>query len=445
MKIKRKNKEIFNIVSFIEKKKNKQAHTEAEIEEFIQLVHQQKIADYQITAWLMAVTINGMNDDETYYLTKAILHSGKIYSLKSYSRKKIIDKHSTGGIGDKVSLILLPILVACGLNVAKLSGRSLGYTGGTIDKLNSLNVRTNIPLDNAAKRLSDIGMFVIEQSKEIAPVDKILYALRDVSGTVNSIPLIAASIMSKKLALKTDYLFLDVKYGSGSFSRTRKDAVALATALDKIAVRFKVNLFLHITSMQQPLGSSVGNLIELSEAYSFLNNESVAKDLALLIQEFAIDILVATKLAKDKIAAKKKYLDVLKTKAGLQVATEWFKSFGGDIKIWKANSFFKPKYQKKLYASTSGYFDVLSNDGIGYVANELGAGRKTKTDSIDVHAGLRFHKKLNDKISKGDLLITLYSSNPINNKVLTLLEEKIAIRKKPVNVLKLLENYARSK
>lgn len=280
----------------------------------------------------MAVAINGMNEDETYYLTKAILNSGHIYQLP-VSDKIVVDKHSTGGIGDKVSLILLPILVACGLNVAKLSGRGLGYTGGTIDKLNSLGVQTNLNITTAFEKLKETGIFIIEQTKEIAPADKILYSLRDVTATVDCIPLIVASIMAKKLALKTDYLFLDVKYGSGSFCLTKQSAEILAAELNKVAKRFQVDLVLHISSMQQPLGHTVGNLIELTEAYHFLKNQPVANDLATLIETLAINILLKTQLFDNEAVAKQKYQQVLSDQTAFNVACNWFEKFNGDLNL----------------------------------------------------------------------------------------------------------------
>lgn len=434
------NQQNFDIISFISKKKNKLALAENEINQFIDLVKQKQIPDYQITAWLMAVCVNGMNDDETYYLTKAILNSGQIFQLIK-SNKLIIDKHSTGGIGDKVSLILLPILVACGLKVAKLSGKGLGYTGGTIDKLNSLNVKTDLTFNKALELLEKNNIFIIEQTDQIAPVDKILYALRDVTATIDSIPLIAASIMAKKLALKTDYLFLDVKYGSGSFCLTKNDAILLASVLDKIAIKFNINMHINITSMQQPLGYSVGNLIEFNEVHDFLNNQFVCSDLKKLILTFATEILVITKTVLNPKLALKKINTVLETKSAFNVLTKWFESVNANVKDWTNKSFFKPKYIHKIYAPKAGFFNILKNDAVGILARKLGAGRYHKNDLIDFHAGIWFYKKINDQVDLNELLITLYSNSQITTDLVNEAKSFFSLDLEPTKLLKLIEPY----
>lgn len=270
----------------------------------------------------MAVCLNGLNDDETFYLTQAMLQNSQIYDF-SKTDDIIIDKHSTGGIGDKVTLILSPILAACGLKLAKLSGKGLGFTGGTIDKLNGLQVRTNYPIDSEQilTKLTQDHIVVLEQTKDIAPVDKILYSLRDVTATVDAPSLIAASVLSKKLAFYSDYLFLDVKYGSGSFCNTLEEAQNLAQIMSQVAQKTNLNLHLHISSMHQPLGKCVGNLIELKETYNFLNKFEFDSELFTLIQTFAIDILLATAKASSFDEAKTMFERALYSKKAYEIMT----------------------------------------------------------------------------------------------------------------------------
>jgi pyrimidine-nucleoside phosphorylase len=289
-----------DILSIIEKKRKKQNLSKEEINFFIdQLVNKKNIKDYQAAALLMAINLNGMNDEETIYLTDAMFHSGSMINLDKMPGIKI-DKHSTGGVGDKVSLILSPICVALGLKVAKLSGKGLGHTGGTIDKLESIGVDCNLTEKQYLHLLKDVGMFIMAQTIDITPADRIIYNLRNATSTVQSIPLIASSIACKKLAIKSDYIFLDVKVGDGGFSQTINDAIKLSKALLKIFKAYKRKVVVHITNMTQPLGRTIGNAIEIKSTIDFLQGHPESKEVKTLIYDFVSDILITTKKAKNK-------------------------------------------------------------------------------------------------------------------------------------------------
>jgi len=306
-----------NILEIIAKKRDGQKLSEAEITFFInEYTKTQTVKDYQAAALLMAIYIHGLDDKETYYLTKAMLASGNTIDLSSIPGVKI-DKHSTGGVGDKVSLILSPIMMSLGYKIAKLSGKGLGHTGGTIDKLESIGVQTSLTSSQYMKLLKKIGIFIVAQTEDIVPADKKLYALRNATSTVGSRPLIAASIVSKKLALKTDYVFLDVKVGDGGFCPTVADATALAEIMLKLFKAFNRKAIIHITDMTQPLGRAIGNAIEIKETIEFLNNENVSEELKEIIYCFASSILLTTKQAKAIKQAYKMIDDVLASKTAL--------------------------------------------------------------------------------------------------------------------------------
>jgi pyrimidine-nucleoside phosphorylase len=289
-----------DILSIIEKKRTKQVLSKQEIDFFIDgLINKNTIKDYQASALLMAINLNGMNDQETFYLTDAMLNSGETINLNQVKGIKI-DKHSTGGVGDKVSLILSPICVALGLKVAKLSGKGLGHTGGTIDKLESIGVDCNLKEKQYLSLLKNVGMFIMAQTTELTPADRIMYNLRNATSTVQSIPLIASSIACKKLALKTDYIFLDVKVGDGGFCKTINDATKLSQALLKIFKAYKRKAIVHITSMNQPLGRAIGNAIEIKSSIDFLKGNPESKEVKKLIYDFVSDILISTKKANNK-------------------------------------------------------------------------------------------------------------------------------------------------
>lgn len=429
----------FDFLSFILAKKQGLVHCQAEIATFVQLVKTNQIPDYQISAWLMAVAIKGLNYNETYYLTKAMLNSGQQYDFQNQNQP-VIDKHSTGGVGDSTSLIIAPILAACGISVAKLSGKGLGFSGGTIDKLNAIGMSTKYSYHDAYQKLAKEQILIIEQSADIAPVDKIFYALRDVTGTVDSLPLVAASVMSKKLAFLTNYLFLDVKYGSGAFCRNLKTAQQLAAIMKKIANQAKINCHIFISNMDQPLGTVVGNLLELKQVHNFLNNQPTTPQLTQLITTICCQVLMKIKgLTYD--AANQQYQQVLSSGAAFKLMTKWLKENGVDEHLWITNQFFAPPYQLELFADKDGYWQITNNAIIGQVAVELGVGRKKKSDLIDKHAGIEINFRINDYVTKGQKIATLYSSKAISKYCSNHLLTAFNIADQPTTLSPMVINY----
>ncbi len=416
-----------NIISIIETKKNKKPLSEEEIKFFIDgLVNKKNIADYQATALLMAIYLNGLNSDETYYLTKWMLNSGNRLSFNNINGF-IIDKHSTGGVGDKVSLIIAPLCAALGINVAKLSGRGLSYTGGTIDKMESIGIdcsfnNKSIPLFKKTKIL------ISSQTDDIVPADKIIYALRNDTSTVNSEPLIAASIASKKLALKTNHIFIDLKVGDGSFCKTINQAISLANTLKKIFNRFKRRFTIHITSMIQPLGRAIGNAIEVKEAINFLKGKFATSKLKDLIYDFLIDILMTSKIATNRKIAIELIDSVIKNKKAYNCFIDWAVANGSDKNKLKSFTYFKPRYSLKIISPSSGYISYTSTKKMGMLSNDLGAGRLKKNSKIDWQAGIYLNKIYNEKVKKGEVIATLYSSKPISSIIKTQFIKNVKIK-----------------
>jgi pyrimidine-nucleoside phosphorylase len=407
-----------NIIEIIEKKKQKKILTEQEIDFFVKGAVNKTISDYQTTSLLMAIVLNGMNNQETSDLTKAMLNSGKTYDFIN-KKDIVIDKHSSGGVGDKVSIILIPICIALGLKVAKMSGRGLGHTGGTIDKLEAINVNTSLNYQQQKNILNKVGGFIAQQTDDIVPADKVIYALRNDSGTVDSIPLIASSIVSKKLALKKDYTFLDVKVGSGAFMQTLEDAKKLSSVMRDIFTSLKQKVVIHITDMNQPLGRAIGNAIEIKETIDFLKGSSNIDDsLKSLIYDFVSDILITIKKAKNKNEAFSKIDEVINNRSALNKLYDWVKTQNGDINKVKQDSYFKPKYIKEINSNHEGYIRYKSSKEVGMVSFLLGAGRMTKKDPIDMQAGVYLNKVINEFVSKNETIATLYSSKPISNELI---------------------------
>ena len=400
-----------SIIEIIERKVNKQALTEEEISYFIQGYCKGDIKDYQASSLLMAIRLNGMNEDETYYLTKAMINSGKRLDL-SYIDGITVDKHSTGGVGDKTSLVLVPLLASLGFKVAKMSGKGLGHTGGTIDKLHSISgFKTEIDLDSFYKQVNKIGCAIVSQSSDLVYADKLLYALRDVTGTVKSLPLIVSSIMSKKIALGTSMICLDVKAGNGAFFETPKEALEAAKLMIAIGKRFNVKVKAIVTSMDEPLGNNIGNSLEVDEAIATLLGNG-PKDLENICIEIAKLFLKETNiypedtdldsLIKEKIVSKEayyKFLDMVKYQNG-NISNSKEKLFVTDIK-----------------SINEGYIYSIDTKTLGNLLIQLGGGRKTKEDVIDYNVGFTIHKKINNYIQKGDLLFTIYSKSPINEQM----------------------------
>lgn len=397
------------MVDIIEKKKNGEELNVDEINYWITNYCADKIPDYQVSSLLMAICIRGMNAMETFYLTQAMLNSGKTLNLSSIPGIKC-DKHSTGGVGDKTSLVLCPLVASLGIKIAKMSGRGLGFTGGTLDKLESIpGVNVEMPVDQFLDIVNTCGMAIVGQSEELVPADKKLYALRDVTGTVESIPLIASSIMSKKLASGSDCILLDVKYGKGAFMKTKEEAEKLAQEMVKIGTYFHKDTRAEITSMDQPLGYAIGNILEVKEAIDTLKGRG-PKDFVDLCLTSATTMLFQAKLFNDK----RKTREALERNIANGRAFEVFKSFiraeGGDVSyLDNPSKFPTAMYSYPIRSMKSGYISEIDTLNLGLISMHLGAGREKKGDVIDMAAGIVLNKKLGDKVNKGDLLLTLYT------------------------------------
>ena len=400
-----------NTVDLIIKKRNGKALSKDEIYFLINSYTKGKIPDYQFAALLMAILFNGMTKSETSYLTEAMLHSGKVIDL-SFIKGPKIDKHSTGGIGDKTSIILAPIVAAAGVNVPMISGRGLGHTGGTLDKLESIpGFNINLSLKEYKSVLKKCGAVLIGQTKDIAPADKLIYSLRDVTGTVPSIPLITGSIMSKKLAEGVDGLVLDVKTGSGAFMREMKDAVELAGSLINTARAFNKKVIAFITDMNQPLGNYIGNWLEVYESIMVLHGKQKGNLLDLSLHLSGAMIYLGSQASSIKEGIEIAREQITNGKA-FDKFVEIVKLQGGDISyILNPKKYPKSKFIKKIKSNVAGYIKSIDNYRVGLAALELGAGRKTMGDKIDPKAGLIFKVKIGDNIKKDDLIAELHSQS----------------------------------
>ena len=381
-----------------------------EIEFFIKNYVNNIIPDYQASALAMAIYFRGMNKKEISFLTDSMLHSGEIIDLSSINGVKI-DKHSTGGVGDKTSLVLGPLVASCGAKVAKMSGRGLGHTGGTLDKLESIKgVSVNVSKENFIKQVNDIGIAIIGQTGDLVPADKKLYALRDVTATVDSIPLIASSIMSKKLASGADTILLDVKFGSGAFMKDIKSAEELASTMVEIGKHLNRDTKAVLTDMDQPLGMAIGNSLEVIEACETLKGRG-PKDLVELCLNLGAIILKQAHIEEDIEKGKVLLQSKIDNLEAFKKLEELIKYQGGDISYLEDYSKFeKSKYQKEIYSSKEGYVEKISALEIGECAMHLGAGRATKDDVIDMSSGIVLNKKVGDFVKKGELLLTCYTN-----------------------------------
>ena len=404
-----------NVVNLIQKKRDGKPLEKAEIEFLVSGYTKNKIPDYQFSAFLMAAFLKGMNKKETSYLTDVMLHSGKVVNLNSIPGVKI-DKHSTGGVGDKTSLIIAPIVASLGIKVPMISGRGLGHTGGTLDKLESIpGFRTGLNLNEYKSVLRKCGAVLIGQTKEIAPADKIIYSLRDVTGTVESIPLITGSIMSKKLAEGIDGLVLDVKTGSGAFMRKTKDAENLANSLISTAKSFDKKVIAFITDMNQPLGNYIGNWFEVYESIKVLKGE-VKNDLYELCLNLAGAMIYLGEKSKSINEGKKLAEEQIKNSEAFSKFIEIAKLQGGKVDyINHPEKYPESKFVKKLTADKSGFVEKIDNFQVGMASLELGAGRKKLGDKIDPKAGIVFKIKIGDKLKKGDDIAELHSDNKLKN------------------------------
>lgn len=398
------------MTEIIEKKKLNLPLSKEEINFFIKGYVNNEIPDYQVSALLMAICFNSMTKEETFALTEAMLHSGDVIDLSKIKGVKI-DKHSTGGVGDKTSLALLPLVASCGVKVAKMSGRGLGHTGGTLDKLESIKgMRINLTSEEFIKQVNDINIAIIGQSQNLVPADKKLYALRDVTATVDSLPLIASSIMSKKLAANADTILLDVKFGNGAFMKTLEDGKKLASLMVEIGKAFNKNTKAVITDMNEPLGNNIGNALEVIEAVNTLKGHG-PKDFETLCVRLGGIILTQANICKTVTEGEKLIKEHIASGEGLAKLKEMVKAQGGDSTyIDNLDKFPKAKIVKPLISKHDGYIKAIDALKIGEGAMLLGAGRAKKEDSIDYASGITLTKKVGDVVKKGDILAYLYTN-----------------------------------
>ncbi len=409
------------IVDLIDKKKRKGVHSKEEIDFLISSLMDGTAFDYQISAWLMAVCFNGLNIDETVFLTEALINSGEKIDFGELA-KDVVDKHSTGGVGDKVTLTLIPLLAACGVPIAKLSGKGLGHTGGTIDKLESIpGFDTKLSISKIINNVKKIGVAIASQTQKLTPADGKLYALRDVTATVDSMPLIASSVVSKKIASGADNIIIDVKYGSGAFMKTPEDALKLSKMMVKIAKRLNKSLTAVVTSMDEPLGRAVGNSIEVIESIEFLKN-NLQGDLTDLTYDFGALVLLQVGKFKDVIEAKNYLKEIVASGAALKKFRELIKLQGGNPDVIENYALLNPgRYVTEIKSMAQGYVSKIDAYKIAYACKILGAGREVKTDEIDYGVGVYLNKKHGEFCKFGDILYTIYSNDKDKTKKVKLL------------------------
>lgn len=400
-----------NILEIIGKKRDGLKLNKEEIEFFIENYTNNNITDYQASALIMAIYINGMDEEETTFLTMAMANSGKILDFSDLGI--VIDKHSTGGVGDKITLILMPLIASFGIIVAKMSGRGLGITGGTVDKLESIpNYNTQISIDEFKENVKRIGISLMGQTLDLAPADKKIYALRDTINCTESIPLIASSIMSKKIAAGANKIVIDVTYGNGAFMKTKERALELATIMQKIGELANKETKCILTDMNQPLGYSVGNSLEVIEAVRFLKNEVLPKDVLEVVVEIGSYILIMAKKAKTKQEAEEMILENIKNQKAYQKFEELISNQLGDVSYIKnIEKFEKAEFIEPIIAKKDGKITELNAYKVGELTVYLGGGRQKKDDLIDYRVGFVFSKKVGDIVKKGEILGYIHSSS----------------------------------
>ena len=399
-----------NIQEIIAKKRDKQKLNKEEIEFFVKEYTNDRIADYQASALLMTIYINGMEEEEIANLTLAMAHSGDILDLSELGN--VVDKHSTGGVGDKVTLILAPIIASLGVPVAKMSGRGLGYTGGTIDKLESIpGYRTDVSEEEFIRNVKNIGISIIGQTLNLAPADKKIYALRDATSTTESIPLIASSIMSKKIAAGANKIVLDVTYGSGAFMKTKERAQELADTMIKIGKLANRETVAVITPMEQPLGRNVGNSLEVIEAVQALKGEW-ADDLKEVVLELGSNMLKLAGKGDNLEENKQKMLENIQNEKAYAKLKELVANQGGDVSyIEDTSKFKKAKYILPVVLESEGIIKELKAEEIGKISVFLGAGRIKKEEKIESEVGIVLNKKVGDKVRSRDIVAYIHAND----------------------------------
>lgn len=393
----------------IERKRDGLKHTAEEVDRIVLGYSAGEMPDYQMAAWLMAAFLNGLDADETVWLTDAMVRSGEVLDLSSVPGVKV-DKHSTGGVADTTTLVLAPLVAACGVPVAKMSGRGLGHTGGTLDKLDAIpGYRTELTPDQFLAQVAKVGVAVIAQSPSIDPADKLMYALRDVTGTVPSIPLIVGSIISKKIAGGADAIVLDVKVGSGAFMKTEEDARRLASELVRVGEALGRRVVAFLSDMDQPLGNAIGNALEVREAIAVLEGGGPAslREVVLVLGQ---EMLVLGGVAADADAARAILVDALDSGAALRKFKEWVRAQGGNPEIVEDKSLLPRALKSRVVrAPRAGHVAGYDAEAVGRAAMLLGAGRERKEDPVDLAAGIQLLRRVGDEVAQGEPLAMLYA------------------------------------
>ena len=419
---------MMRMIDIIEKKRDGKSLSKEEIEFFIKGYTEGDIPDYQASSLAMAIFFQDMNEEERAALTMAMVNSGDVIDLSKVNGIKV-DKHSTGGVGDTTTLVLAPLVAAVGVPVAKMSGRGLGHTGGTIDKLESIDgFHVEISEADFIKLVNEDQFAVIGQTGNLTPADKKLYALRDVTGTVNSIPLIASSIMSKKIAAGADAIVLDVKTGNGAFMKTLEDAEALAHAMVSIGNNVGRNTMAIISDMSQPLGRAIGNALELKEAIDTLNGQG-PEDLTELVLTLGSQMVVLAERASTLEEARQLLNEAIENGSALDKFKTFLENQGGDASVVDSPELLPTaEYQIDYKAKSSGVVSELIANEIGVASMMLGAGRQTKEDDIDLSVGIVLNKKVGDNVNEGESLLTIHSNRENVDDVIKKLDESIEIK-----------------
>ena len=400
-----------NIQEIIAKKRDKQELTKEEIEYFVQECVQENVTDYQAAALIMAIYLNGMTKEETTNLTLSMANSGEVLDLSSIG-KTVVDKHSTGGVGDKITIILMPIIASLGIPVAKMSGRGLGFTGGTIDKLESIpGYNTQMEMSKFIENVKKIGISIIGQTANLAPADKKLYALRDSISCVDNQALIASSVMSKKIAAGAEKIVLDVTVGSGAFMQTKEEAIEISKMMKNIGNLANRETVCVLTNMNEPVGKAVGNTLEIKEAIECLKG-NIPEDIKQIILELGSQIIKLAGEGDNLEENKNKILENIKNKKAYRKFLELVENQNGDISyIENPEKFQKAKHIIPVYAEKTGYIEKLDARKIGVISVHLGAGRIKKEDGIEHSVGILLEKKIGGKVQKGEILAYIHAND----------------------------------
>lgn len=411
------------MVDLIELKKQHKELNKEQLHFIIKGYVDGEIPDYQMSALMMAICFTGLSKKELAALTIEMVHSGEVIDLSNIEGIKV-DKHSTGGVGDKVSLVLGPMVAACGVKVAKMSGRGLGHTGGTLDKLEAIpGFRIQMEKGNFIKQVNDIGIAIIGQTESLVPADKKMYALRDVTATVSCIPLIASSIMSKKLASGSDAILLDVKYGEGAFMKTKEEAIQLARTMIDIGVELGKSTRATISNMNQPLGNAIGNMLEVKESIETLQGKG-PKDVYTLCIEAGSHLLVQAKRAENIDQARHMLQEVVDNGIALEKFRELVEAQHGDGKyIMNPDAFKKATHVIPIKATQTGYIQTIQADTLGIVSMKLGGGRETKDDVIDYSVGIVLTKKIGDFVKENEPIAHVHANSEVTQ---TLIDELLS-------------------